>query len=98
MNQSLKPAFEQVVEQCHPSYRERMAIRLIMVLPRKRKIFEEALTELAIQSGAMPLEASVDSDGCYVGDWQDFLDFLIANLPAILELIAQLLPLIFLFL
>lgn len=55
---------------------------------------ERELTRLLVASGVeLPAGASV-VDGALVGDWKEFIEMIIANLPAILDFLMKLLPFI----
>ena len=69
-----------------------MRLKLRSMSREQRRQLEQDVTGLLVTSGyTLPVNASVGSDGILVGDWQDLLDWFMANWPAILEMILTIL-------
>ena len=93
MNSTLGPALRKAMRKKRVPFRHRAAVNLVLFLPAKHRELEFAITEKAMAMGALPPEAALDDDGCYVGDFIDILDWLMANLPAILEMVMTIIAL-----
>jgi hypothetical protein len=94
-NASLDNVMVDVAWQERASFRERLALRVCLIRPAKRHQLEAAMTEMALEAGAIALEGSSVVDGVYVGDWgaPGFLTWIIDNWPKIMEMILAIIAL-----
>lgn len=90
-NQTLSTALDQIMDSCDTTFRQRLAVRVALFLPRKRRELERAITELALTTGALPPEAT--DDGVYRGNWEDLLDWLWEHRNEILEFVMTIISL-----
>jgi len=93
MNKTLGPALRKALRENRASFVDRCRVNLCLAIPAWHRKLEFVLTEWAVANGHIPPTAEVDSGGCLVGDWVDFLQILIDNLPAILEFVIAIISL-----
>ena len=87
MNATLGRTLRKSMRKARVPFRQRMAANVVLMVPRMHRELEFAITEKAMAMGALPPEAALDSEGCYVGDFIDILDWFIENMDSIMEFI-----------
>ncbi len=91
-NTTLDSALGQLVLEKDFTRRQERAILRALWWPPHRRRLEQRLTALALECGAIPPEGEgLIVDGIYTGSWTEFLDWLIENAPAILDIISAIL-------
>lgn len=91
-NQSLDAALAQMIDQADCSFRERVATKLCLILPRKRRELERAITELALSTGAIKPQSTL-KNGVYTGDWRDIAQWVWEHRAEIFEFVMMIISL-----
>ncbi len=96
---SFKASLREAVRQSEKRVRWIDRLRLGLVLRNRDAVnaLEEECIRLGVAAGVIAPAAVDDSNGLLVGDWQDFIQMLIDNLPEILAFIEALVKIISMF-
>lgn len=90
-NESLDVVLDKLTDTADCTFRERVAVKVCQWRPRKRQELQRALTERAMETGAIA-PSSVE-DGVYVGDWRDLWDWIWEHREEIFEFVITIISL-----
>lgn len=90
-NRTLDAALDQMVDGAECNFRQRVAVKVCLLMPRKRRELERALTEMAVATGAVRPQST--KDAAFAGDWRDIAEWLWEHRQEILDFVMTIISL-----
>ena len=91
MNTTLDNALCRLNDAATFSFRQRLAVRLCLIVPRWHRELERTLTEAATKAGAIDPQAS--KGGAFQGNWEEVFDWIWEHRQEILEFVMTIISL-----